>query len=132
MDVFVPIDGHPIRTMIVAGSGIVGGPDFRGEYLAVDYEGNLYGARNIVTYADRVNHAHGRMVDRYPTIARTLVEPEAMTKVGTYDPVTGVVTLFDGAMGIVLRWCSIPRDQLASQLLTTTSTHIIAREQEKN
>lgn len=130
MDVFVPNEDHPIRTMIAAGSGIVGAPALRGGYLEVDYEGNLYGAANIVTYADRISLAYGRMVQHYPTIARTLVEPEALTRVGTYLPATGVVDLRHATpegKNLLLRWLHIPYDQLAAQLLTTSHKHAVAR-----
>jgi hypothetical protein len=130
IDVFVPNEDHPIRAMIAAGSGIVGGPALRGGNLEVDYEGNLYGAANIVTYADRISLAHGRMAQHYPTVARTLVEPEAMTRVGTYLPATGVVDLRHAtpqAKNLLCRWLHIPFDQLAAQLLTTNHRHALAR-----
>jgi hypothetical protein len=38
--------------------------------LDVYYEGNLYGAVNLVEYDDRLQCAAGRLLTRYPTVAR--------------------------------------------------------------
>lgn len=137
VDVYVPTDFargvHRITNIrpIAPGSGIVSNSDVRGDYLQIYFEGNLYGAQNIVTYADRISHAHGRMIQRYPTIANALVFPDAMTKVGTYMPTTGVLLLLDDASGwtrdLVMRWCSLTEDQIEEQLLTTNYTHTLAR-----
>lgn len=54
--------------------------------LVVDYEGGRFGAQNIVTFADRCVHAHGRHVAHYPTVARSLVQLEAVFCVGVFYP----------------------------------------------
>lgn len=87
--VYVPV-GQALT--IREGSGIVGTLQENGRVM-IDYEGNLYGAVNIVTFADRVHHAWGRHSVHYPTVARALVPTDAVARVGWYDPEAGVVDL---------------------------------------
>lgn len=94
IDVYVPniaaSDGLRRDTVgIDPGSGIVGrasGPN----HLLIDYEGNRFGAANIVTYADRVAHAADRQVRGYPTLARRVVRCEAFWHVARFLPDYGV------------------------------------------
>lgn len=83
------------------GSGIVGrlGPDGR---LTVYFEGNRYGAANIVTWADRVAVAQDRLTQQYPTVARSTVPLAAMCAVGRFDGTR--ITVHPGAETIVARW----------------------------
>lgn len=83
IDVFIPAISDPLRAVIEPGSGIVGTTE--GERTIIDYEGNLYGAQNIVTWADRVMIAAGRHSVRYPTVARSWVKPEALIRVASYE-----------------------------------------------
>ena len=129
LDVFIPAGEGPWS--IDPGSGIVGTiePAIVGndpDVLVVDYEGNRYNAVNIITYADRVAHAAGRHVTKYPTAARAWVSPGSMIQVGEFDPTTGVVTLT--AERLVLDWCSLTEDQLDAELLTTAYRDVMARE----
>lgn len=83
--VYVPAPGVTgTVSTILPGSGIVG---IRVESSAaaqvlIDFEGNRYGAVNIVTFADRCLHAHDRQTTSYPTIARAIVTSEALVHVG--------------------------------------------------
>lgn len=61
----------------------------------VYYEGNVHGASNIVSYADRVYHAADRLVRRYPTIARRTVHRDALIAVGTFDYPTRTLRVSD-------------------------------------
>lgn len=89
--VFVPTPGTAIRAVIDPGSGIVG--THKAGRVEIDYEGNRYGASNLVTYADRVKYAHGRHVAHYPTVARSYVRRDELIYVGSFDPDTGTVTV---------------------------------------
>ena len=77
--VFIPALGSELYRIITKGSGIVGQPYNDNEILAY-YEGNLYGASNIVTWADRVHHAADRMATAYPTVAKTIARKEAKSR----------------------------------------------------
>lgn len=88
----VPKDDASSATGIAAGSALVtygdgsvdGGLPFEStDYMQVYYEGNVYGASNLRTLADRARHAAGRMVQTAPTIAKRLVPPEEMVVAGT-------------------------------------------------
>lgn len=98
--IYVPNPEHPplAGRPITAKSGIVGteGPayfmvlgevpdDLDDRALQIDFEGNLYGASNIKTWADRVYHAADRHLSRYPTIARATVPIRSMIQVGTIE-----------------------------------------------
>lgn len=82
--VYVTVGEHPAMAGIAAGSGIVG--ERRGEAVAIYYEGALYGQVGMRSLADRVFYAHGRMRERYPTLASRVVPREALVVVGIFDP----------------------------------------------
>ncbi|HEY1292858.1 MAG TPA: hypothetical protein VGJ60_07265 [Chloroflexota bacterium] len=88
-------------------SSIVQGLAAAMDRVRIDYEGNLHGAVNIVTWEDRVKHAAGRHVWNegrgYPTVARRWVEPEKLHAVGTYDTDTwSIVEITD--LAAVAAW----------------------------
>lgn len=90
-DVYVPVEDTPLRNELLAGSGIVGTPasawfESEDEAVLIDFEGNKYGAVNLVTFADRVYHAAGRQQQRYPTVARRMVEADTIEHVGFFYP----------------------------------------------
>lgn len=66
------------------GSGVVG-HDTGGDRILVDFEGNRFGASNIITFADRVYHAASRQEHDYPTIARKFVPRELLVEIGWFD-----------------------------------------------
>jgi hypothetical protein len=47
--------------------------------------------------ADRVLHAHGRLVARYPTVARMSVRRASLVEVATYEPAAATITPIDPA-----------------------------------
>lgn len=120
LTVYLPAD--PAESIIAAGSGIVGTPAHEfmpmlpeGDRLTIDYEGDLFGAANIVTYADRVLHAAGRHAAKYPTTARTTLSVEDLTAVGTFDGER--VTIKRAAYPAVAEWIDVPEEELEAQLL---------------
>lgn len=92
LTVYVPAPTAPIRYTIATRSGIVGTPKDDGQ-VRIDYEGNLHGASNIVTFADRVAQAAGRHTTNYPTIARAWVPSTNLVPVGRWDDTDGIVTV---------------------------------------
>jgi hypothetical protein len=87
--VYVPTGERQLDPLesIKRGSGIVGSPwQHDSRQVVLDFEGNLYSAANIHTFADRVHHAWGRHSGEYPTIARMVVGAETVRQVGWYDP----------------------------------------------
>lgn len=97
LTVYVPAQNSELRSMIAPASGIVGSPveTDDGPKMRIDYEGNIYSADNIKTFADRVQHAAGRHGGQdqppYPTVARQIVEPGALIPIGRYDREEGRV-----------------------------------------
>lgn len=82
--VFIPAQGSELYRIIEKGSGVVGQPYNDTETLCY-YEGNLYGASNMVTWADRVHHAADRMAVAYPTVAKTIARPGELIRVGSFE-----------------------------------------------
>lgn len=79
---------------IEPGSAIVGGAqEAPTGFIAVDYEGNVYGSEQLRRYADRAIHAADRHVTRYPTAARTWVRDEELVAIGWIDTEAGEVVL---------------------------------------
>lgn len=126
--VVIPNPEHPIATLIIPGSGIVTAstPGAGDERVSIDYEGNKFSSANIVTFADRVLHAHGRMVAAYPTVARMTVPQDAIVHVGTYDDTDGAVTpLDDSAAVLIAEWIGVKAtpEMLDAELLCTGLRH---------
>lgn len=126
--IYIPAPASILSAMIKDGSGIVGPdtPDANGRIL-VDYEGNLHGASNFRTYADRVYHAYDRAHTKYPTIARSYVKPGDLITVGTFEPVFGTVDLGPDAGYMLAGWLGLSPDQLPPELLSTHDTHVSLR-----
>lgn len=82
--VYLPNGGHPATADIVRGSAIVGRPRFGSEEVTVYFEGAIYDHENVRTLADRATQAAGRMIERYPTVAKRVVPREALMVVGTF------------------------------------------------
>ena len=85
--------------------------------MLVYYEGNRYGAANMVTYADRAMLAYWRMRDHYPTVAQAAVPVEHLVRIGTLDPERGEIELVDTEHAPDLaEWLgcapALPRDEL--------------------
>lgn len=85
LKVYVPTLTAPIRKTIVPGSAIVsrGTPDKDG-YLLVYFEGNIYNSPAMRRFSQRVLHAAGRLVTRYPTIALANIKRDDMMPIGLY------------------------------------------------
>lgn len=82
--IYVPAPGPLSRSTIWPGSGIVG-EAVSPTQLEIYYEGNLYGAINMRTWADRVYQAAARRRERAPTVARMIVRRDDYVAVGTID-----------------------------------------------
>lgn len=121
--VFVPASAAvPIARIVARGSAIVGKAESdEAVQVTVDYEGNINGAGNIKTFADRARHAAGRQSVLYPSIARSVVPHGALCQVGWYDPENGI-TLIDNpqAKEALASWLGVedldPRELRLSDL----------------
>lgn len=112
LKVYVPIS-DTLLTRIAPGSGVVGSPE--GGRLRIDFEGNLYGAVNIKTYADRCYHAADRHRTRYPTVARMFVARSELAEVGELLD-HGVVPNNAFSVDSLLTWLGCTRDELQGEL----------------
>lgn len=105
--VYVPTKpwlGRPFG--ILPGSAIVGVPrlDDATDSIEVYFEGNLYGDEYFFRFAMRCLHAHGRMAQRYPTVAKARVLLRNLVEVGIWHPRQKVVEVTD--MVLLADWCS--------------------------
>lgn len=89
-NVYIPRPGSLLD--LAAGSGIVGTFQDKTRIL-IDFEGNIYGAVNLATWADRIHSAAGRAETKYPTTARRSVRISDLVLVGSYESDTGEVDL---------------------------------------
>ena len=125
MHVYVPCAGSAVLATILPGSGIVsdGERDPSGR-LVIDFEGNRYGSTSITTYADRVDHAAGRHLVRYPTVARLAVLPADVIEVGAYNTETGVVTVHGPEEAHLLaEWCRVDEARDAGLVTESNGRH---------
>ena len=67
--------------LIAPGSAIVG--TRHDQEVLIDYEGNTNNASNIKDFEDKIQHAAGRHITRYPTIARAMLKSDDLIRVGT-------------------------------------------------
>jgi hypothetical protein len=95
--VFVP-SGN-VSGLIDRGSGIVGvkldDPRSEEGTILVHFEGNRFGALNLQRWADRVSCAADRLLAKYPTVASAVLMTSDLREVGSFDPDTGSVCLYD-------------------------------------
>ena len=84
--VYVPKDDPHLRALKLAGgSAIVGEPVREDPAMRrIYYEGNVFGASNILTYADRVDCAAAALAHRFPTTATAHVPASALRHVGEF------------------------------------------------
>lgn len=82
--VFIPRD-HETEPFcgLLKGTAIVSDRSLlSGGLIEVYYEGNKYGACNLLHFEDKALCAVGRLILRYPTVAKMLVKPESLKQVG--------------------------------------------------
>ena len=103
--VFVP--KGPLAIKIRPGSGIVGGQILSSGRQMVYFEGNLYGARDLQRYVERVSLAYGRMLQKYPTVAKAAFAVEELVQIGEYDPARMVVLVEEAQRAALKAWLGL-------------------------
>jgi len=104
--IYVPVKPWAERPFgIVRGSAIVGlpAPNQADDMLVVYYEGNVHGDNYFSRFAIRCLHAHGRLAQRYPTVAKANLPVHSLTQVGVWHPREKVVELLD--VDLLAEWC---------------------------
>lgn len=81
------------QTRILPGSAIVGTGEIENGHTLVYFEDNRYGAGDLQRFIMRCLHAHDRMVQHYPTIAKAVLPVDGLLQVGTYRPAEGQVVV---------------------------------------
>lgn len=104
--VYVPKGAAAERLGIDPRSGIVGRPASP-SLVELYYEGNRFGASNIVTFADRCWHAFDRMDRAYPTVARSLASVEDVIDAGTFTVGHGVDPHDGAALAALAGWLEL-------------------------
>lgn len=121
--VYVPAEGTHLTNTLAPASGIVGEPT--GDRITVYYEGNVHGAVNLKTFADKVECAMGRLATRYPTSSVRSVKEEELLRVGTFDPIMGRIAVTDPKA--LASWLGSEKIE-ATELLTSESKSARRRE----
>ncbi len=101
---------------VLPGSAIVGvrRPDDVPDTIVVYFEGNLCGTEYFSRFAIRCLHAHGRMAQRYPTVARARILFCNLVEVGIWHPREKVVEVTN--MDLLSEWCGWTLPVSADQL----------------
>jgi hypothetical protein len=104
----------------IVGTGQDPEPGLLPKMIVVYYEGNLYGAVNMVTFADRAMHAYYRLRDHYPTVAMMAVPRSQVVQAATLYPEHGRVEVKNAEQQVRLtRWLGLAiedGDALAREL----------------
>jgi hypothetical protein len=119
--VVVPVEGSGADGMIARGSGIVAEPREDGE-VSLYFEGNVHGAANLKTWADRVAHAYERATWRgrgYPTIAKGVYGPDDVIEVGVFEPGRGVTLASRAKAALVASWLEVDEEDLGRECTVT-------------
>jgi len=93
--VFVPRAGDDAARVIRAGSGIVGAPVPGAERVLVYYQDAVRGSPQMSRLAGRVFHAHARLLERAPTVARMAMPRASLVEVGVFDPPSATIAPID-------------------------------------
>lgn len=108
LQVFVPASFVPQEWVragdlagVAPGSAIVGRRVAHSVMFEVAFEGNIYGASNMIRFADRCQVAASRLDTGYPTVARRMVGPASLVDVGEW---TGGRVILNGNGGWLVRW----------------------------
>jgi hypothetical protein len=123
--VYIPDDAAPHRISISvnhidAKSAIVSDPNPSGDMIVIYYEGNRYGASEIVTLADRARRATERLVAKAATVAMCAVPRAALLQVGVLNPWRGIDLIEDPAtVAALARWLELLDDGVDSAELYT-------------
>lgn len=86
--VYVPKRGTFAHIHIHMGSGIIGRVLIEHQKVHLYYEGNIYGSESMKRFEDKLFHAWGRMVQKYPTVAQMVVSVADVVVIGAFDPNT--------------------------------------------
>ena len=82
LSLLVPKTEFQAQHELKKGSAVVAVKRPSGQVIAY-YEGNIYGACNIVTFDDKAVLAYGRLVQNYPTSAKFVLDPDEYEIVGS-------------------------------------------------
>ncbi|MPR09237.1 hypothetical protein [Microvirga tunisiensis] len=114
--IYTPAEDALAVSFIVPKSAIVGLPSEDGQSVLVYYEGNLNKAVNLTRYRERLISAAGRMVVKYPTVAKMLAPATELHQVGTYDAIRHYVIEITDPSRLAM-WAGEPVDQIAGARL---------------
>jgi hypothetical protein len=120
MRLWIPEESATTTAWLLPGSALVS-VACSGEQVVCYAEGNMYGAENMHTLADRAMHAAGRLRTGYPTVAARSIQRSQITPVGSYDEDRGEIRLTPGSEHIVARWIGCSLSELSNELCTTSS-----------
>jgi hypothetical protein len=97
----------------IVGTGKDPDPGLLPQMMIVYYEGNLYGAANMITFADRAMFAYWRLRDHYPTAAMMAVPCSQVMHVANLYPEFGRVEASSGVtLTYLARWLELEADAL--------------------
>lgn len=91
LSIFVPASGAQHLHGIDPHSAIVGAIVPGQDRVTVYYESNRYGAQNGHRFDQKLELAAGRLIQRYPTVARSSLSIEALEVVGEYNSETRTI-----------------------------------------
>jgi hypothetical protein len=85
-------ENGPLGYLVGGSAIVVDNKERDDDFIIVYFEGNVYNAENLKTYADKVYVAYSRLVDRYPTIAKTMTKMSDIELIGTFNGRDLVIT----------------------------------------
>lgn len=85
VNVYVPAPGAKMLASLLDPGSAIAGIELQGGDVLIYYEGGRYGQVGFDRYETRLLHAAGRLVQRYPTVARSVEAADDLVCVGTYD-----------------------------------------------
>jgi hypothetical protein len=112
LKIYVPRNPEYLDGIIAPCSAIVSNGVIEGNRMLVHYEGNLYGASNLMEFHGRLASAAGRLTHNYATTARAMLKADEMIEVAHLDPDRRVIVEIVDADALE-RWAGETTAQIA-------------------
>ena len=104
LPVLVPVENTHWAQVIIRGSALIALPsNFKHGKTLIHYEGNKFGYKDMMRFADKCYAAASRGMIGYPTTATAIIAPSDLIEVGSWDLQQKVVEITNPEP--LLAWC---------------------------
>ena len=100
---YIPNKDTYLAKHLKKGSALVAsGTDL--DTITIYYEGNVYNSADMELYEDKVLHAAGRLLQKYPTVAKSKVSLSDVLCIGVWHVELKTMVIVKEALGLLEKW----------------------------